>query len=451
MGGGLSGLSLAWFLRKRFKEAICITIVEQSFRTGGLIESQEQAGFLFEQGPHSIRAKGPGAETLQLVQELGLEDQVIAADKSSGVRFRWIDQKLQPLPSGLIGLLFSPLAKELLPALWKEWRIPAHRGQEETIYAFVSRRFGTALAERFFDPMVAGIYAGEMRSLSMRACFPLLHHYEQQYGSVVKGAIFSQWNHRRPPRSDFVAQVQAAGAFSFKSGMETLTRSLSQKSCAHVLLGARVVGLHPQGQHQGINIALADGRSLHADRVFSALPANALGAAVTGVDLPAAQLLQSLHSASVAVVNLGYHRDVLPGKGFGYLIPAKEKEEILGVIWDSSIFPQQQSCPTHTRLAVMMGGERHPDMAGKGEDALAGIAMKAVAKHMKIVAAPDALMVKVAHAAIPQYALGHQGKVEAVKHALKRELPQLHLCGNWLSGVSVNDCIAYSKQTAATL
>ena len=76
----------------------------------------------------------------------------------------------------------------LIPALLREWRAPPLE-KEETIYDFAVRRFNPNVASLFFDPMTLGIYAGDIRELSMAACFPALKKWELEYGSLAKALL----------------------------------------------------------------------------------------------------------------------------------------------------------------------------------------------------------------------------------------------------------------------
>lgn len=191
LGAGVSGLSCAWSLKKKYGSSIQITILEKSSRVGGWIQTIRSNGFLFEQGPHSYRSKGTGYHTLQLIEELGLQDKVIEADSSARFRYLYLNQKLEKLPHNLMSFLTSPLTKGVIPALLSDFLRPKRAHSDESIYDYFARHLTPSLAETFVDPMISGIYAGDMRKLSLQACFPKLHNKEQEYGSLLRGLLFS--------------------------------------------------------------------------------------------------------------------------------------------------------------------------------------------------------------------------------------------------------------------
>lgn len=438
LGAGISGLALAWSLKKKHGNSIHCTIVEKSSRTGGWIQSIHKEGFLFELGPRSCRTGGNGIATLRLIEELGIQDHVIAGVPEAQCRYLYIDGKLQQIPSSFVSMLFSPLSKGLFKAICNDLFTQRGTGGDESIHAFISRRFSAEIAERFMDPLCSGIYAGDIRKLSVQACFPLLTQWEQEQGSVTKGALFGK-RQKSFQESSFIKQMTKNKIFSFKMGMQTLTDALTSQLECDFLLSSEAKELRLK--ENGIEVGLEDGRVLEGDHVYFTLPAMA----VSELLAPYCKGLESVPSTSVAVVNLGYRSSVLKNKGFGYLVPSREQQQILGVVWDSAIFPQQ-NCAGETRLTVMMGGDNHPDMALKSEEKLADIALRSISKHMGIDAAPDSIHVHIAKEAIPQYHVGHGERVNAMQQGAASLSPRLTILGSSYYGVAVNDCIAKANQ-----
>ncbi len=394
LGAGISGLSLAYFLEREQPDAE-IVIYEKSDRVGGWIRSDRIDGHLLERGPRSIRTGGLGQKTLALVKELGLESEMVLPSKAAGRRFLWNEGKLQKVPSG-----------RLLRGIWRdilrEWRVPPGRAEDETIHAFFSRRFGERFTERLVDPMIAGIFAGNPRTLSIRSCLPRVFEMEQASGSLVRGFL-------RRKRHPFEM-------YSFQNGMETLPRTLAEKIRSPI----------------HFNTPIESGDQIDADLIYSTLPAHAVGKVFPELHAK----LEKIPFASLAVVGLVYDRPVLKQRGFGYLIPSKENQQILGCVFDSCVFPQQNS-GNETRLSVMMHGVEKPD------DTLIDLAKKNIARHLGITETPVVASVKRAEQAIPQYPLGH--------HRLVAELdehPRLKLLGISFRGVSLNDCIHAARIAA---
>jgi protoporphyrinogen/coproporphyrinogen III oxidase len=444
LGAGITGLSLAWYLKKRFQDNIKITILEKSPRPGGWIQTIEKKGFLFELGPHSCRPAGTGVATLRLVEDLQVQDQVISADPSAHLRYLLHDQKLSVLPNSLTSFMFSSVTRGVLKAMWREFWSPKGSGQDESIYAFITRRFNNEIAEKFFDPLTSGIYAGDIRKLSIKSSFPILYRWEQEHGSVMKGMIAA--NKNKPPSSPFIKQVQRGGLFSFKGGMETLTRTLGEKLQSHIVYLSEAKSMKIGTDH--IEVHVSDKNVIKADFVCSTLPATAFADVIHSNNPKFSEKLKKFQRNSIAVVSLGYSQQNLKHRGFGYLIPSREKEEILGVIWDSSIFPQQNHHQEETRLTVMIGDGHHDQFQSLKERNFIEIALQAVAKHLQIHSSPDAINLSMAYQAIPQYYVGHSEQVLAMEQELSKLSPRLHCLGTSYYGVSINDCIAKSEEFA---
>lgn len=367
LGAGISGLATAWYLHKRFGDKIQLTIIEKSYRVGGWIQTIHKEGFLFEIGPHGFR---PHPDTLALIQELDLTKELIATSKEASKRYLYVDGKLQPL-----GPWFC-LRLGLLSVLFREHKIPSTTEEDESIESFFLRRTNKKITESLIDPLVTGIFGGDYRKLSIRSNFPTLFAWEQKSGSLTRG-FFRREKKKREKHS----------LYSFREGMETLPRALAQK-------------LPPE-----IKLSTPYDEKIEADHIISCIPPK---------DIP---------KVTLTTVNLGYRCPVLPKKGYGYLIPSKEKEEILGMLWDSEIFPEQNK-PHETRLCVILREASDPLKA----------ALNALEKHLGITKEPDAHHITVARECIPQLTVGHyKRKYEGV------------------CTIGINNCIAHAKEVASQL
>ena len=441
LGAGISGLTAAWELEKAYGDAVEITIIDKATRVGGVIQTANDNGFLFELGPRSCRSKGSGIATLKLVEELGIQDRVLLADKSARNRFLWKDNKLQKLPTGPLSFLASPLTTGLIETLWHERKIPPQDTQDESIYDFFARRFSPHVANTFVDPLCSGIYAGDPHKLSMKACFPKIYQWEQDHGSVVRG-MFAKREKQTESLSPFVQACQKVALFSFDQGMETLPKAIASRLRANVLLGQEALALHFEAQRVGVELPE---QTLWADELIVAIPAQAFASLIAPHQEDVAETLRSFETASVAVVNLGYKQNLLKTRGFGYLVPSTEKEDILGCVWDSSVFPQQKHHTEETRLTIMIGGSRMAEFGQLSQQDFEGIALRAVSKHLGINEIPDVLAARILRDAIPQYTLGHSEKLENILTQLSAVFPQLTVLGNSFFGVSVNDCIQQAQ------
>lgn len=384
-GGGISGLAARYRFSRRFPEAK-IVLYEKSGRLGGCIESSPDPYF-FERGPRTIKASRSG-ELLQLIEELDLQSQIIHSSKDSRKRYLWVDQKLRPL---------SSLIPRLIPALLKEWRQPyPWAGGDESIASFAERRLGKFAAEMLFDPLTLGIFAGDIHHLSISACFPELKAMEQKYGSLTR-AFFKQKKEKK-----------SKGLFTLKGGLQTLIDRLVEKGRGDIYLNTPL-------------------EILPKERTILAVSAPVVPSFFKE-DTVVETFFKSLPSVPLTVVNFAFKEKGLTPKGFGYLVPSKENETILGVVFDSSIFPSQNQA-METRLTVML-------REGGREEAIS-----ALKRHLRIESSPSAVHVKTYPHAVPQYGVGHLERVDVFKAHLKEHYPHVTCMGNYLRGVSLNSCV----------
>lgn len=343
------------------------------------------------------------------------------------------------MPQGILGCFTNPLTRKQIPIVLRELFLRNRPNHEETILEFFSRRFNENFAKQFADPLTTGIYAGDISQLSLDSCFPQLKRVEEKHGSLLLGLIKEKKKNSDNP---WIKQIQSHSLFSFKEGLEQLPKALEKKLKNYLLLNCEVKSLVPR--ENKIDVAFSDGFVLSADHVFSTLSFPYLRQIC-----PAALFsCVSLKNSSVIVVNAGYKKSVLKHHGFGYLIPNKEKQSILGMIWNSSIFPQQNAYDQETRLTIMLGGENNPEIVAKEKADIADICHTALREHLQITDRPDILDIHYKHHAIPQYHVGHHSSLQHIQKAVARFTPHITLLGTSFHGVSLNDCITNAKHIA---
>ena len=350
-GAGIQGLAAAWALKKHNP-----VIFESSGRAGGWIKTCNSDKYLFEQGPRGFRPNGNGLYTLQLIRELGLESELIHPPVESKIRYIYTEHGLKRFPGQFKGMIAHGLLRDLfLPAR------PFH-----TINEYFSYRFGSSFTQKIVDPALSGIFAGDIRKLSLKGCFPDIEKIARDNRSLTLGLLRKKKSAKDPVWSKYPL-------LSFKGGMETLTNALSQ----HIPIY--------YNQSQDCDI---DCTPQHSKR------------------------------ASLLVINLGYSKPVLKHKGFGYLVPSYMKEPILGCVFDSNVFPQHNKQTVESRLTLMCGGSLFPEIV---DDPLTlEKSLKALNKHIGISDDPDYIQITKCLDAIPQYE--NEGDGNGVNDAIKRGL-----------------------------
>lgn len=432
LGAGISGLTTAWYLKKKYPE-ITLDIFEKEARAGGNIRSISLGGHITELGPRGIRPKGKGKYFLQLVQELGLQDQLIQANPAAKKRYLYMDGKLEKLPSGPFGIFGSKPLKGWWKALRKEFmdNVPASTSQEETVYEFAERRFGSHLADTLADPFFTGIYAGDIRKLSAPAVIPHMLEYEEKYGSVVKGFLAEPTEEPEVERS--FGGLEKASLLTLRGGMEELCDRLADELSQNLRLETTISDLAPLLSSY--------------DKVISTLPAYILAGMV---DEPLRTCLQAVEYAPIAVVALNFNEKLEVPEGFGYLVASNQKQPILGCIFNDQTFPEL-SANKGASFTVMIGGSMMKDFFRYTREDFLSIARETLAVHLKNTRfrVPDASFVQVWPQAIPQYNTGHLQILEAIKKETKAT--KLVVSGNFVSGIALSDCIRHGTLLADSL
>jgi oxygen-dependent protoporphyrinogen oxidase len=432
IGGGISGLTAAFLLKKKGFEA---TLFEKSERAGGNVRTVKLDGFLIEYAPNSL-LKSP--RLVDLIRALDLEAEVLPAAKANKKRYVLQNGKLKSLPTSIAKLLagdyFSAHAKL---RLLKEPFIRSKSDETESVAGFFERRLGREIVERAADPFIAGIYAGNPDTLSVRAAFPRLFELEKNYGSLLVGALRSKSEK---------ADKNFPRTFSFANGVETLTGRLAEKLGESVKTNARVLKIE----------RLASGkwsvRTDHAKLVFDALiistPAEAAANLIQNINPDLSARLREIYYPPVALVYFGVKKETLARAldGFGFLVPSAERRRILGTIWNSAVF-ENRAPAGYDLLTTFVGGARNPDVFENSDEALLQIVFEELKSILGLRAMPDFTHIKRWRKAIPQYLLGYE-KIEAAIKGFENETKGIYFCSNFYRGISMGDCVKNAFQTA---
>lgn len=441
VGGGLSGLSLAFRLRERLPTAR-LTILEQLSSVGGKIKTIERDGFRVECGPNGIFDAKPS--TIQLCRALGLTDKLIAASESSRKnRYLFLNGKLQALPNSLWSFVKSPLLswRGKINLLLERYQCPKEL-PNESIAAFARRRAGREVASVLADAIVTGIHAGDPEQLSVAAAFPRLIEFELTHGSISRGFA----NARKQRRKDARARGKTAKPqqlWSFREGLQVLIQSLREQLGDSIVTGVSIRRLERVGDYWRV---LSEGRDCwEADVVVLTAPAHEQAGMIEALDSALALEMRSIPYCRVAVVALGYRQvDVPKVDGFGYIAPQNTRRDLLGVQWCSSIFPDRAP-PGMVLWRALCGGANRPDVADWPADRLVAAVRDELRLAMRVEAAPKFVDVTRWPAAIPQYVIGHVERVRRIENRVAN-YPGLFVAGNAYHGVAMNDC---TEQAAA--
>ncbi len=453
IGGGITGLSTAYFLQEKMKESglpIDCTLIESDARFGGKVVTERVDGFVIEGGPDSFITQKPGA--LELCKQLGLTDRLIQTNPVEKAIFILSEGRLCPIPEGfnlmvpgrVTPFLFSPLVSLSGKArMGLDLLIPRRETSgDESIASFVRRRLGQEAVEQFAEPILAGIYAGDAEKLGMMATFPQFAQLEREYGSLIWAMWMRRWDAaKKPPRkSEWSLFV------SLREGLAGLVEAVRAKLDRVTLLsGRKVVGIHPGGGSFEISL---DGERLLADAVVITTQTHTAADWIEGWDSTLAKRLRENDYVSTATVSLGFRKADVPHplNGFGFVIPRREKRKIMAATWTSTKFPGRAP-QGHVLIRSFLGGAYQEEVVGLDDAALVSVVREALRSILKIDAAPVVTRLFRWIKASPQYNVGHLDWVEAVEEEAAKH-PGLFLAGAAYRGVGLPDCIHQGKETA---
>jgi protoporphyrinogen/coproporphyrinogen III oxidase len=437
VGGGISGLTCAYALRKAGIDAI---LLEASPRPGGVIRSEASGGFLCEWGPQSFSST---VSLLALIRELGLENQLLQAPPRAP-RFVLINGKLKPVPLSPLAFLASSLLS--LRTKFSIFRDPLGSSyppeEDESIAAFVRRKFSAELLDRLVGPFVSGIYAGDPEALSLRGAFPQLHEAEKSSGSILRGMIRLAKSRTEPRHHPTL--------LSFRDGNDTLVRTLAEKLGPALRCGIEVREIQYTGANTFRLLAQSGSESLdlEAGRVVFSTPTSVSSRLLKQL-LPACESsLEQITYAPVAVVSLGYRRSDVGHslEGFGFLVPRSAALRTLGTVWNSSLFPGRAP-ENHVLLTSFVGGALDSAALELSREELASLVHRELTTLLDLQQPPVMTRVTLHPRAIPQYNLGHSQRLAAID-AARSAAPGIWFTGNYFRGPAIGACIEMSLSVA---
>ncbi len=451
VGGGIAGLSTAWFLRKEARArgmAAQVRILEARDRAGGKVVTERPDGLVIEGGPDSMFREKPWG--LALCRELGLADDLLDCDVARmKVALARGDGRLLPYPEGFrMGI--PTRGGSLLTAGIPSWRgklrmvrdlwMPdgAPEG-DESVASFLRRRFGQEVVDDLAGPMMSGIYTADPERLSLLATFPRFRDLERKHGSVIRGMRTAAGARRGDPPAPFV---------SLRGGMQTLTDRIQSRLGTAPEMGCQVTALTPTPA--GWLIRSGD-MEVRAQAVVLAVPAPEAARLVAPFDAGLATDLRRLRFVSTANLTLAFRRRALPkpdmDAGFGFLVPRKAQRAVTAGTWSGTKFPGRLPDPDLVLLRLFVGNDLTESVVALEDDALRAAAREDLARLTGIRAEPTRVWIHRWPQGNPQYDVGHLDQVDQWM-AAARVHPGLYLTGSSYRGLSLPDVVRQAEATA---
>ncbi len=445
LGAGVTGLTLAHHLKKRGKEFL---VLEKMDRHGGVVHTKQQNDFVYESGPNSGIVSHP--EVVSLFDELGDAIKVEKGNDLVKVRYVLKDGEWNALPGSLKSAINTPLftLKDKLRVLGEPFRKKGN-DPDESLADLVKRRLGASFLDYAIDPFILGIYAGDPAMLIPRHALPKLYNLEQNYGSFIKGAI----KKRKEPKSALEERTDRA-VFSFEGGLSRLTDALLESAGRNnFIFNANDISVKPSDDGKYlIDFSLnGETQSITADKVVSTFGSVGLKRTFPFIDKNDMSDLSNLKYARVVEIALGFDQwDGRPLDAFGGLIPHKEKRDVLGVLFMSSLF-KDRAPKDGALLSIFMGGIRNESLCDLNDEDLMQILEKEIKDLMKIKEFnPSMVDIMRYSSAIPQYAINSNERYAAIER-VHNQYKGLHIAGNICDGIGMADRIKQATLIAQSI
>jgi protoporphyrinogen/coproporphyrinogen III oxidase len=445
IGGGLTGLTAAYYLQKAVSEnnlPIDVKLIDASHRLGGKMQTVVRDGFTIERGPDSFLARK--TSMTRLVIEVGLEDQLIS--NSSGKSYVLAREKLHPMPGGSIMGIPTEVGPFITTGLFSiqgklraaaDFVLPKSKaGEDQALGDFFRRRLGDEVVENLIEPLLSGIYAGDIDQLSLMSTFPQFYEVEQKYRSLIIGMKKSTPS--QPKKS--VGAGKKKGMFlTIKTGLQSLADAIESKLDPNLILkGYRVEKI--EKINKGYGITFSNGKTLSADSIISAVPHHIAQSMFSKYDF--FDPFKSMPATSVATVAMAFPKEAIKKDidGTGFVVSRNSDYTITACTWTHKKWPH--STPEgKVLLRCYVGRAGDEAVVDLSDDQLIKIVLDDLNKTMNISMVPDFVVVSRWKDSMPQYTVGHKERIESMKKQVDKELPGVFIAGSSFDGIGMPDCV----------
>ena len=464
IGGGISGLAAAHRLRELAPD-VDVTIFEKRDRAGGVLNTEIRNGFEIEQSADNFITTVPWG--VNLCKRLGLEADIVTTTPGHRQTFVVWRKKLCKLPDGFMMMAptrWLPMAVTPLLSLWGKFRaameffVPRRKNDEdESLESFAVRRLGRETFERLIEPLISGVYAADMKKLSLLATLPRFREMEKKYGSLIWAMQVQKWQMRKHreesgPRYSMFVTVRGG----LRRIIDEICGKLPENTLRTACPVTKIVPVRVLEQDSELKWEIsADFGGKELTEIFDAVivateshaAAKLLLTASDGKDAENAvlaelgRLLAGIEHTGTAVMTVAYRREQIahPLDGMGAVVPGVEKSPILALSFSNEKYPHRAP-EGYSLIRVFAGGARNPDMAEKSDAEIQKILLPEVSQILGITGEPCLVSVSRWPRTMPQFHLGHLERTAKIEEILQK-FPTLAVAGNEFSGVGIPQCI----------
>ncbi|MGG4497899.1 protoporphyrinogen oxidase [Brevibacillus reuszeri] len=451
VGGGITGLTAAFYLQREIEAKglpIRFQLIEEQDRLGGKIKTWRHEGFVIEQGPDSFLERKTSAA--QLAADLGQKDDLVR--NSTGQAYIWHKDKLVAIPEGAVmGVptrLMPFVSTDLISWPGKiraaaDLILPATEGNKDiSVGDFFRRRLGDEVIENLIQPLLSGVYSGDIDKLSLLASFPQFAQLEKQHRSLILAM-----KHSRPQSS---GQGKPKGIFlTLKNGLESLVEGIEKSLPASSIQKETGVQELLKKEDGGYTLVLKNGQQIETDAVLFTVP-HAVAEPLLRPYASVPSLPQAKpHMVATIAMAFGENAVDVGMEGTGFIVPRHSGAKITACTWAHRKWPHTTPA-NKVLLRSFVGKAGEQSFMQQTDEEVLDVVLHDLRKIMSIPKQPDFYKVTRLQNAIP-YVVGHLDWVRDVKGKIQSSLPGVLLAGASYSGVGVPDCIDQGKKAVSEL
>lgn len=449
IGGGITGLSAAYYLQKAIMANdldMEFKLFESSSRLGGKIQTEYRNGFVMERGPDSFLARKESAS--RLAKEVGIDKELVS--NFAGQAYILKKNNLYPIPKGsVMGVPTKWMPFWKTPLLSFKGKVRAladlvipksSPAEDQSLGGFFRRRLGSEAVDYLIDPLLSGVYAGDIDKLSLQATYPQFFEAEQKYQSLMRGL--------KPPAPDKNEEPsKKKGAFlSFERGLYSLVEAI-ENHLEEDAVKKNTTLTRLSKTDRGMMLHFKDGSTEEVDNVIMATPPHVTSRLLQ--DPVIEKTLGSIPSTTVATISMTFEAGEVPEAfdGTGFVVSKKADYTITACTWTHRKW--KHSAPAGKALIrCYVGKPGGEDIVEKTDEEILNAVRHDLEKIMQIQAEPSDFLVTRWRQSMPQYEIGHKQALAETRNRLQTAFPAVYAGGAAFEGVGLPDCILQGEKGA---
>lgn len=442
IGGGITGLSAAFYAEKAAEKSglsLCTELFEATGRLGGKIDTLRRDGYVIERGPDSFLKRKRAA--LDLVHDLDLDHLLV--ENRTGRSYILKNKQLHAIPSGSMmgipGDFRAFLESDLLSAagkarVFEELLLPFDDWNGDvSVGTFFEKRFGREMVESIIDPLLSGVYGGDLYSLSLEATLPQFKKIVGQSGSLLKHL------HNRIP------EKQTSQFATLKTGLSSLVSALAQNLQGEIRTSVPVREIAET--EKNVTLVCEDGQRVYADGVILTVPLDAAARFFPGTEVLKRE--HAVADSSMTTVSMAFAKSAvnIGQEGTGFVAADRDLRSPAAATWTHLKWPH--TAPEgKAMIRTFLSGIRRED-----DQELVGLSLRCLNQidDLTVEGQPEFSVVTHMDHSMPQYEVGHKAWLKHVREVMHADHPKVRLAGMAYDGVGLPDCIRQGKEAAKDL